>query len=120
MVGQPLTMDVQVSDSCGNLVMPVGGGDAAVKAVFSNNDGVLMTHIGNGIWQGTWRPVSPGSLTLVVDPTSGPVTNIVGGSTVLTVVVSAPAPAAATPIVTAQGVVQAASDQGGVPIAPGG
>jgi uncharacterized protein (TIGR03437 family) len=35
-------------------------------------------------------------------------------------VASAPAPAATTPTVTAQGVVHAASDQGGVPIAPGG
>jgi uncharacterized protein (TIGR03437 family) len=34
--------------------------------------------------------------------------------------VSAPAPALTTPTVTAQGVVHAASDQGGVPIAPGG
>ena len=47
--GQSLTMDVQVSDICGNLVMPVGGGDAAVKAAFSNNDSVQMTHIGNGV-----------------------------------------------------------------------
>ena len=47
--------------------------------------------------------------------------NLVGGqTTALSGVVSAPAPAATTPTVTAQGVVHAASDQGGVPIAPGG
>jgi uncharacterized protein (TIGR03437 family) len=47
--------------------------------------------------------------------------NLVGGqTTALSGVVSAPAPALTTPTVTAQGVVHAASDQGGVPIAPGG
>jgi uncharacterized protein (TIGR03437 family) len=53
---------------------------------------------------------------------SGKDTDTVGGaSAVLTAVVNAPASARdATPVVTAQGVVHAASDQGGVPIAPGG
>jgi adhesin/invasin len=46
--------------------------------------------------------------------------NGVGGQNRLSGVVSAPSPAAVTPTVTAQGVVHAASDQGGVPIAPGG
>ena len=64
--------------------------------------------------------MSPGSFLVSVYAVSGPITNLVGGSTALTVVVSAPAPAVATPVVTSQGVVQAASDQGGVPIAPGG
>jgi adhesin/invasin len=45
---------------------------------------------------------------------------ITGQTTALSGVVSAPAPAATTPTVTAQGVVHAASDQGGAWITPGG
>src|ERR1035437_9880379 len=120
--GQATTLDVQVSDGCGNLVGP-GGQSAQVAAYFSNNDPqVAMTHIGNGIWQGTWRPVNGSGLVAVkVTAFLQQGGSLVGGvSSALTGVVSVPAPAATTPMVTAKGVVHAASDQGGVPIAPGG
>jgi uncharacterized protein (TIGR03437 family) len=120
--GQPTTLDVQVSDGCGNLVGP-GGQSAQVAAYFSNNDPqVAMTHIGNGIWQGTWRPVNASGLVVVkVTALLQQGGSLVGGvSAPLTGAVSIPAAAATTPTVTAQGVVHAASDQGGVPIAPGG
>jgi uncharacterized protein (TIGR03437 family) len=119
-VGQGTTLDVQVSDGCGNLIGP-GEQSASVTASFSNKDSVQMTHIGNGIWQGTWRPLSPGTVTLFVTAFATQNGNVSGGkSTTLTAVVSAPAPELATPTVTAQGVVHSASDVGGVPIAPGG
>ena len=57
-VGQATTMDVQVSDGCGILVGP-GGQNAQVKA-YSTSESVSMTHIGGGIWQGTWKPLTPG------------------------------------------------------------
>ena len=121
-VGQAITLEVQVVDGCGNLVGP-GGQSAQVAAYFSSGDTqVLMTHIGNGIWQGTWRPVNAsGSVVMKVTALLPQGGNLVGGvSSALTGIVTVPAAAAGTPTVTAQGVVHAASDQGGVPIAPGG
>jgi uncharacterized protein (TIGR03437 family) len=118
-VGQATTMDVQVSDACGNLI-GTGAQNAKVAASFSNGDGAPMTHIGNGVWQGTWRPLSPGTVRMFVTAFVLQADGTLAGaqSPTLTAVVSAPP--VATPTVTAQGVVHAASAQGGVPIAPGG
>lgn len=63
-VGQATTIDVQVTDGCGNLVGL--GHNAAVRAVFTSGDSVTMAHIGNGIWQGSWRPLSPGTVPMQV------------------------------------------------------
>ncbi len=120
-VGQTATLDMQVSDGCGNLVGP-GGQSANVKATFSNKDSVPMTHIGNGVWQGNWHPVSPGTVSMVVTAFAvGQGSSLLSGqSPTLTAVVSTPSPAAATPAVTGAGVVNSASLAAGVPIAPGG
>jgi trimeric autotransporter adhesin len=118
-VGQGTALEVQVTDGCGNLVGP-GGQNAQVTAYFTSGDTVTMTHIGNGIWQGTWRPVNTGTFVAKVTAVLQEGGNLVGGTSApLTCVVSTPAPTAPTPIMTAQSVVQAASDLGGVPIAPG-
>jgi uncharacterized protein (TIGR03437 family) len=117
-VGQATTMEVQVSDGCGNLVM-AGGQNTNVTASFSNGDSVPLTHIGSGVWQGTWRPLNAGTVSMFVTAFAVQGGNVVGGqSSTLTAVVSAPA--TVTPTVTDRGVVHAASAQSGVPIAPGG
>jgi uncharacterized protein (TIGR03437 family) len=117
-LGQATAIDVQIADGCGSLVGP-GGQSAYVAATVTGGDPLIgMTHIGNGIWQGTWKPVNAaGGVTLFVTAV-GP--NGVGGQNKVSGAVSAPAASATTPTVTAQGVVHAASEQGGVPIAPGG
>jgi len=114
-LGQATAVEVQVTDGCGN---PVDQ-NASVGATVPGDSWLPMTDIGNGIWQGTWKPVSGAGAVTVSVYAFG---NGVGGQTKpgLSGVVSAQAPAAPTPTVTAQGVVHAASDQGGVPIAPGG
>jgi uncharacterized protein (TIGR03437 family) len=118
-VGQGKAIEVRVSDGCGNLVGP-GGQQAQVSAYFAS-ESVAMTHIGGGVWQGTWKPLTAGPVVVNVYALLQQGGNLVGGQTgALSGVVSAPAPADTTPTVTAQGVVHAASDQGGVPIAPGG
>src|SRR5271157_3160449 len=118
-VGQATAIDVQVFDGCGNLVGP-GGQSAQVTANLANAT-VPMTHIGNGIWQGTLKPLAAGPAVLYVTALLQQGGNLVGGqTTALSGMVSAPAPALTTPTVTAQGVVHAASDQGGAPITPGG
>jgi len=117
-LGQATAVDVQVADGCGNLVGP-NGQSAWVAANVSNGDPLFqLTHVGNGIWQGTWKPAATGSGVTLFVTALGP--SGVGGQNKISGAVSAPAPAAATPLVTAQGVVHAASDQAGVPIAPGG
>jgi uncharacterized protein (TIGR03437 family) len=118
--GQAMLLEVQVTDGCGNLVGP-GGQSATVQAHFSDNETAqAMTHIGNGVWQVGWKPVNTGLVvvTVVALLSEGGLQAAGGVSAALSGTVSAPA--TATPTVTAQGVVHAASDQGGVPIAPGG
>jgi uncharacterized protein (TIGR03437 family) len=118
-VGQATAVEVQIADGCGNLVGPGGQQSAYVCATMTNGDPLIaMTHIGNGIWQGTWKPVNvAGGVTLFVTAI-GP--NAAGGQNKVSGAVSAVAPAGPTPTVSARGVVQAASEQGGVPITPGG
>jgi uncharacterized protein (TIGR03437 family) len=114
-LGQATAVEVQVTDGCGN---PVDQ-NASVGATVPGDSWLPMTDIGNGIWQGTWKPVSGAGAVTVSVYAFG---NGVGGQTKpgLSGVVSAQAPAAPTPTVTAQGVVHAASDQGGAWITPGG
>jgi len=121
-VGQATLLEAQVTDGCGNLVGPGGGQSATVTANFSDADPAqAMTHIGNGIWQAAWKPVNVGPVVvsvLALLPTGG--VGATGGTAALSGTVNAPSQAAATPLVTAAGVVHAASDLSGVPIAPGG
>jgi hypothetical protein len=97
----------------------VPGQRAHLAATVTSGDPLIaMTRIGNGIWQGTWKPVNAaGGVTLFVTAVAQ---NVVGGQNKVSCAVSALAPAATTPTMTAKGVVHAASDQGGVPIASGG
>jgi uncharacterized protein (TIGR03437 family) len=54
--GWPAGMGLEVRDNCGNPLT-----DGAVTAKFSNGDSaVSLTHVGAGIWQGTWAS-SPGA-----------------------------------------------------------
>jgi trimeric autotransporter adhesin len=119
-VGQPTTVEVQVIDSCGNLAVPVNPSNPSVSAFFSNGDDkVALTHVGNGVWTGTWRPVNAGtgSVSVAVNatwiegtsPNAGTVS--VGGT-----LTSA---GKTTPLITAGGIVHAASFVSGAPITPG-
>jgi uncharacterized protein (TIGR03437 family) len=119
-VGQPLTVQVQVTDSCGNLATPVSPSNPNVVAYFSNGDAnVALTHIGNGVWTGTWRPVNPGngSVMVTVNATWVEGTSPNAGHVTVAGTLSA---AAKTPLITAGGVVHAASFVSGTPITPGG
>jgi uncharacterized protein (TIGR03437 family) len=117
-VGQSTTLEVAVSDSCGNSVVP-GNQQPQVVVVFNNGDPQqTLSYIGNGVWQASWRPVNAGPLvTASVSAAIKAGTALAAGSA--TVHGSVIQPSAAAPLVTAQGVVHAASDAGGIPIAPG-
>jgi uncharacterized protein (TIGR03437 family) len=117
-LGQPTTLEVQVVDDCGNLVGPTNPKNATVSATFSNKDADLkLTHIGNGIWTGTWRPVNSSSAPVNIAVTAFNSTGSALQSGQRTV--SGNLTAGNTPTLTAGGVVHAASAAGGVPIAPG-
>jgi uncharacterized protein (TIGR03437 family) len=60
-VASPATVEAQVIDDCGN-----GVSNATVVASFSNGDTSLpLASLGNGIYSGTWRPVTAASLAVV-------------------------------------------------------
>jgi uncharacterized protein (TIGR03437 family) len=118
-LGQPTNVQVQVVDNCGNLIGPGNPGGAVVTASFSNHDSNLnLTHIGNGVWTGTWKPVSGGAapaVTISVVAFSSTASAFVSGAANL----SGTLFASATPIVTAGGVLNASTLVSGGPIAPG-
>jgi uncharacterized protein (TIGR03437 family) len=117
-LGQPMTLEVQVIDDCGNLVGPGGATGATLNATFSNRDSDLrLVHIGNGVWTGTWRPVSAQQGQAIISVTGfNTFGNVLqSGQQSLTGSISA----GTAPTVTAGGVVHAASDAAGFPIAPG-
>jgi uncharacterized protein (TIGR03437 family) len=117
-VGQGTTIEVQVADDCGNLVGPGSLAGTLVSAGFSNGDGAIkLTHIGNGVWTGTWRPVHTTSGAVTVTVTAF----LVQGATTQAnqVDLAGTLSTGTTPTVTAGGVVQGASFAAGVPIAPG-
>jgi uncharacterized protein (TIGR03437 family) len=117
-LGQPTTLQVQVVDDCGNLIGPDNPTAASVTAAFSNHDSDLkLTHIGNGIWTGTWKPVNSASGQVIAAATAFYSTGQVlqSGQSSLSGTLST----STTPVVTAGGVVHAASAVPGVPIAPG-
>jgi len=119
-VGQTVTIEVQVSDGCGNLVGPAGQNAQVNYFVPTASGPTAMTHIGNGVWQGSWMPVSAGSVPIAVVALLGSNGLVVGGETpTLTAAVTQPPAATATPLLTAQYVAHAASDVFGQPIAPG-
>ena len=119
-LGQSLTLEASVSDACGNSIVP-GPQQPQIFANFTNGDQQQsLSYVSNGIWQTSWRPVNTGQLvtatvTAVVLAGNTPV----GGQASVHGAVVPPSASASTPLVTAQGVVHAASDAGGIPIAPG-
>jgi adhesin/invasin len=117
--GQPTTIEAQIIDDCGNLIGPTNPQSATVNAVFSNKDAdIRLTHIGNGIWTGTWRPVNASSGPVTIALTAFYSTGNVLQSGQQSE--SGSLSTGVTPTVTSGGVVHAASDAAGVPIAPGG
>jgi uncharacterized protein (TIGR03437 family) len=117
--GQSQLLEVQVVDSCGNLVGPGNPNTASIQATFSNQDpNVTLVHIGNGVWAGSWTPGNP---------SAAPVTVQVVGSNSLaglqqsgsSIQLSATILTGDTPLVTAGGVQNDASQVMGAPIAPG-
>src|SRR5205085_1209584 len=86
---------------------------------------VTMAHIGNGVWRGTWRPVraiANTRLTIVAVFLGTSADVIAGRSQAGKVELSGSVlaqGATAAPLLTAGGIVHAASFESGVPIAPG-
>lgn len=114
-VGQPATVQARVVDSCGN---PVSNG--SVSSTFSSGDPqVSLTHIGNGVWTGTWVPANGvnSSTTIAFNavPASG---NSLPSSAQVTVGVRPPSGANPVgPLISA--VVNSASYSANTVVAPG-
>jgi uncharacterized protein (TIGR03437 family) len=126
-VGEAVTVEVKAADECGNLLTPLAGGTGAqVVARPENGDPqVTLAHIGNGVWRGTWRPVRAvaNMRMTVVAVFLGTAADVVAGRSQAGKVELSGAVlaqgATAAPLLTAGGVVHAASFETGVPIAPG-
>jgi len=109
-VSWPSLIEVQVKDDCDNLVS-----NAAVAAGFSNGDPpLILTPVGQGLYQGTWSSTQAGSVRVSVraerpglTPTEIRLDGRVTGNI------------AAPPVVSLGGVVNGASFGAGEPVSPG-
>ncbi|HXP83253.1 MAG TPA: IPT/TIG domain-containing protein [Bryobacteraceae bacterium] len=116
-IGQPITIDVRVVDSCGQPVTAPG----AVVATFSNGDPQhTLVHVGNGRWTTTWQPQKavPANTPAAarVNAFLGFGTTIIGSQLDIPLAFGAPSSVA---IVDSGGVLNAASFAGSSPVAPG-
>ena len=72
-IGQGTAIETKIVDDCANPLEPdPGRAIVQVVARFSNGDPEKeLTHIGNGVWTGTWRPVnrSPEPVVVTVSAT---------------------------------------------------
>jgi uncharacterized protein (TIGR03437 family) len=118
-LGRAQTLELQIVDNCGNLIIPKDATSASVQATFSNKDADLrLVHVGNGVWTGTWKPVnpSPGPVAVAVTAFNSTASVLQSGQSSPLFATVVPGN---TPLVTAGGVQQAASYVLGAPIAPG-
>lgn len=113
-VGQATTVSVKVVDECGRNIDKTG----LVTVRFSTTDpAITLASVGGGIWTGTWRPVSGAALvTLDITALYSDDNLRRGGEVLLTGTVQT---TSQLPLVTSNGIVQAASSVSGVPLAPG-
>jgi uncharacterized protein (TIGR03437 family) len=65
-VGKPQTVQIKLTDNCGNAVTSTNGGTAS--AAFDNGDtSVNLQDQGSGVWSATWTPANPAAqVTLTV------------------------------------------------------
>ena len=110
-VGFPTLLEAQVVDDCG-----VAAPNAVVVASFSNGDPPLvLTSLRNGIYMGTWRPLSQAAqVTVIIRAMQPPL--LPADVTMRTSVVAG----GGLPVIFPGGVVDGASFAPGAPLAPGG
>ena len=108
--GWPSRIEAQVKDDCDNPVT-----NAFVAASFSNGDApALLVSLGDGLYEGTWTPVSIAPVRLTLRAELAPLTAAearLDGSVTTN--------AASAPIVNRGGVINAASSAPGEAVAPG-
>jgi uncharacterized protein (TIGR03437 family) len=114
-VGQPTPIAVVITDNCTNPMTAQSNG--TVNATFPNKQSTVLKY-SNGAWTGTWTPAAAASNASVdvtafwtegnslLSHTSSSVGSVVSGAT--------------NPLVTAGGIVHAASYAAGAPLAPCG
>jgi len=123
-VGQPVTVEAKVVDDCGNLLVPEDGAATPVVATFSSGDAELrLTHVGTGVWTGTWRPVhvpeGGGGVTVKIRAAYvrlGSTTTMQTGEATL----RGSLRSTAAPVVAPGALLHAASFAASAPVAPGG
>jgi uncharacterized protein (TIGR03437 family) len=110
-IGFPTLLEAQVVDDCG-----VAAPNAVVVASFSNGDPPLvLTSLRNGIYMGTWRPLSQAAqVTVIIRAMQPPL--LPADVTMRASVVAG----GGLPVIFPGGVVDGASFAPGVPLAPGG
>jgi len=110
-IGFPTLLEAQVVDDCG-----VAAPNAVVVASFSNGDPPLvLTSLRNGIYMGTWRPLSQAAqVTVIIRAMQPPLlpADVTMRASVVT--------AGGLPVIFPGGVVDGASFAPGAPLAPGG
>ena len=124
-MNQPTNIQVLVTDTCNN---PLNAGNTFVRLQFPTNTAPTLLNLSPsgtpGMWEGSWTPTSlPAAGTnLVVSVESGSTPGVTtpdeGFAKSFSAVVKAPATAALAPAIATGGVLNAASNALGVPLAP--
>lgn len=122
-LNQATTLEVLLADNCGGPVTPQRAISNGLKVWASFSDGdrnVNFTHTGNGDWNTTWLPLNGStgsSVTVTITVLFSPAT---GGLLYNQVDLKAKlAAASAAPVLTPGAIVNGASFQSNVPVAPG-
>jgi len=114
-VGEPVRLAARVVDGCGNFHQPEGGGNAGVAVTGLGQQVISLTHIGNGVWEGTVTPnsIQPATLTFLGLFSRG--TSFQAGAAK----VNGAIVTAQRPVVFSDSLTDAASFQFGAPVGPG-
>jgi uncharacterized protein (TIGR03437 family) len=121
-MGQATNMELVLTDNCGNYVTGAGK-TATISVGFSNGDQQInMSPLPSptGDWQGSWTPHNPASSGVVTLDVVGQETTPKYILTVATITAKVVSPAVQQPIITPGLIVNSASFQQGLPLAPGG
>ncbi len=118
-INQPVSLEAEVRDDCGNVVTDSGG--AVVQVTFTTHEpAIRMKYVNNNRWSGNWQPASTSPTTMVATFTVFKASSngsLLANQKDVSITLDSGAP---VPVVSPGGVLNAASFASAPLVAPGG